>query len=242
MISKSLSTSEKFAALYPLAEDFAEFCQLLYVMLIPHSDDFGREQGEVQTVKLLVLPGNPRPLEDFERALDYLDTVGLVRWYTAHGHKYLQIVDFEGHQTGLHKRTASKFPEVVGSTRPREEKRTELNRTKEGARTGPPFDVWLRELVEAYPEQGRTNSHLTETAFLTVFERDQRDPAVVYAELREALDNHISSYQWRVKGMVSRLDNWLRNGKYAQRLSEDGPASHSDKTPAWLRKAKAATP
>jgi hypothetical protein len=113
----------------------------------------------------------------------------------------------------------------------------------EGERTGePPFDVWFRELVAAYPEQGRTNSHLTETAFLTVFERDRRDPDVVYAELRDALENHKRSHQWRVKGMVSRLDNWLRDGKYAQRLSEAGPTSRADKSPAWLQKAKATTP
>ena len=115
MISKSLSTSEKFGGLVSLG-GLAEFAQLLYPLLVVHSDDFGRLQGDPYTVKLTCLPASPRPLEDFRAALQQLDAVGLIAWYAADGKRYIEIQNFERHQLGLHKRTASHFPDIPGSS------------------------------------------------------------------------------------------------------------------------------
>lgn len=117
MISKSLSTSEKFGGLVTLGT-LAEFTQLLFPMLVIHSDDFGRLPGDPFTVKLTCLPVSPRPLEEFAQALTQLDTIGLIDWYEADGKRYIQIENFEWHQRGgLHKRTSSHFPEIPGSSR-----------------------------------------------------------------------------------------------------------------------------
>jgi hypothetical protein len=145
MISKSLSTSEKFGGLVTLG-DLAEFVQLLYPLLVVHSDDFGRLQGDPYTVKLACLPASPRPLEDFRAALQQLNDVGLIAWYAAEGKRYIQIQQFEQHQMGLHKRTASHFPEVPGSSgkftvaraRGTELKGTKENGTKENPPLSPP--------------------------------------------------------------------------------------------------------
>lgn len=151
MISKSLSTSEKFAALYEVAGPLAEFCQSLYPLLVSHADDFGRLQGDAFTVKHQCFPISPRTVPEFHDGLGFLDTVQLVTWYSVQGRKYLQIQKFDPHQMGLHKRTESLFPapdentskdsvklilpgisgkvrEVPGNSRSRA--RAELNRTE----------------------------------------------------------------------------------------------------------------
>lgn len=134
MISKSLSTSKKYTALY--AHPLGEFCQSLYPLLVAHSDDFGRLEGDIQTVRLAVIPGAKRPENEISDALTLLDSVQLIAWYEVAGSRYLQIVDFERHQGGLHKRTSSRFPRVPGISRklrgvPEQEKGTELKGTEE---------------------------------------------------------------------------------------------------------------
>lgn len=135
MISKSLSTSEKFAALGGVAGSLAEFCQALYPLVVTHTDDFGRLQGDPFTVKHVCYPASPRPLTDFAAALTYLHGVELVVWYTVGGKQYIQVNQFDTHQQGLHKRTRSTFPRVPGSSGndpeiQGQEKRREEKRTK----------------------------------------------------------------------------------------------------------------
>jgi len=128
MISRSLSTSEKFAALGTHAGMLGEFCQSLYPLLIPHADDFGRLQGDPFTVKYVCHPSSSRTIQEFSTALGSLHAVGLICWYTVGGKRYIQIQQFEPHQQGLHKRTHSIFPEIPGNRRtfpefPSEEKK-----------------------------------------------------------------------------------------------------------------------
>src|SRR5687768_10389551 len=111
MISKSLSTSEKRASLHRVAGRLAEFAQGLYPLLVVHADDFGRLQGDVFTVKHAVDPTSPRKPLDFALALRALHDVGLIRWYgDDNGGAFIEIVSFDVHQAGLHKRTKSRFP------------------------------------------------------------------------------------------------------------------------------------
>ena len=121
MISKSLSTSEKFASLSAIDGEMAEFCQILYLLMIPHSDDFGRLQGDSFTIKHQCYPASPRQAEEFQQALNYLHNAELIIWYQVTGKQFIQITNFEPHQVGLHKRTSSNFPEFPGKYRKRRE-------------------------------------------------------------------------------------------------------------------------
>lgn len=89
----------------------------------------------------------------------------------------------------------------------------------------PPFDVWLRELQAVYPQTSVTSGHLTETAFLDVFDGDPRQPDVVFGELLEHLENQKRGYQWRVKRMVPNLERWLREGLWKQLHEEQPPTA-----------------
>ncbi len=134
MLSKSLSTSEKFAS---VSGHLVEFCHALYPLLISHTDDFGRLQGDPFTVKRQCYPASVRTLDDFADALLELHRVELIHWYVVGGKRYLQIDNFDPHQLGLHKRTRSRFPEVPGSSGkfpeiPSEEKRTEQEQEEKG--------------------------------------------------------------------------------------------------------------
>src|SRR3990167_4427944 len=135
MISKTLSTSVCFARLFDRYPEVAEFAQSLYPLLVAHADDFGREQGDVLTVKYRIHPRSPRSEADFELAMAALHNVGLIEWYDARGRQCYQICKFEEHQSGLHKRTRSQFPPVPGISGkvpevPAQLKGTELNRTE----------------------------------------------------------------------------------------------------------------
>jgi len=132
MISISLSTSARRARLNDVAGRLAEFCQAIYPLMVVHADDFGRHPGDPFTVKHVVDPTSRRTLDEFARALTFLDDVGLIHWYDVDGRWFYEIVDFDLHQGGLHKRTKSKFPEFPGSSGkfrefPAERNRTELN-------------------------------------------------------------------------------------------------------------------
>lgn len=144
MISKSLSTSEKFASLTGAAGVLAEFCQTLYPLMVTHADDFGRMQGDTFTVKHMCFPSSPRTVDEFSTALAYLASVGMITRYEVAGKRFVQIVNFDPHQLGLHKRTKSAFPEIPGDSGkfpeiPAQENLTERNRTepKERAAASP---------------------------------------------------------------------------------------------------------
>jgi hypothetical protein len=107
MISKSLSYSEKFAALGATAGPLAEFCQALYPLLVVHADDFGRLQGDVLTVKAVCFPTSTRSLEDFGAALEHVQRVGLIAWYLVDAKRFIQIQNWDVHQRGLYKRVPS---------------------------------------------------------------------------------------------------------------------------------------
>jgi hypothetical protein len=116
MLSRSLTTSRKFAKLQTTAAELSEFCQLLFPLLVTYSDDHGRMPGDAFTVKYSVFPVSPRSEAEFDLALDHLHQVGLLERYTVEDEQYLQILKFEVHQTGLHKRIASKYPSPPGGS------------------------------------------------------------------------------------------------------------------------------
>ncbi len=155
LVSRTLGSSRKFAALQSVAGKLSEFSQALYPLLIANSDDFGRMAGDAFTVRLAVFPSSPRKDADFAAAIGAMHKVGLVCWYEADGQQVIQIVDFDEHQPGLSKRTRSRFPgPPVNST----EIPSELNRTeekgKETKRTAPSAaDEAFAEFWQAYPKK-----------------------------------------------------------------------------------------
>lgn len=140
MISKSISVSERVNRLPNT------FHMLLFTWMIPHADDFGRLFGSPLKIKALVVPMLDKTIKEVEEALCYLHREGLINWYEINGDQFIQIENFDKHQTGLHKRTKSKFPEPPGNSGkfseiPSEENRREQKRTEEkGTEESQPVD------------------------------------------------------------------------------------------------------
>lgn len=135
LLSRTLGSSRKFAAVGN-AKTIGEFTQLLYALIIPHTDDFGRLDGDAFTIKHAVFPTSSRTLEEFDTALTAMHAAGLILRYESEGMICLQVTEFERHQSNLHKRTASRFPEYPGTSGkfpelPEIPGRTELNRREE---------------------------------------------------------------------------------------------------------------
>jgi hypothetical protein len=90
----------------------------------------------------------------------------------------------------------------------------------------PPMDVWARELVNAYPAQGRCGWNLVERPLFDVLMADGGIPPVVaWHALLGRLEAQKRSYQWLVKQMIPRLDKWLREGLHLQELPEHPPST-----------------
>ena len=216
MISKSLSTSERYASLTTVADRrLAEFCQALYPLLVSHADDFGRQQGDVFTVKHAVHPSSPRKLEDFTAALTALHGVQLITWYEVETRRYIQIVNFEAHQWGLSKRTESRFPEPPRNTKtsleipgnPGQLNRTELKRTelnRKNVRTDRFERFW-----QVYP------CKVGKDAARRAFERLAHDNDLTDAMIA-AVERHQASPQWQKDGgqFIPHPRTWLHQGRW----------------------------
>lgn len=103
-----------------------------------------------------------------------------------------------------------------------------------------PLDVWFRELLALYPKQAVSIGRMTEDAWFEVFRTDMRHAAEIWDEMQTHLENQKRGYQWRVKGMVPKLEKWLREGLWKQLHDEHPPSAVvSEKTAHTLTAAAA---
>lgn len=114
-IAKSISISEQ-------VDVVSDQAALLFSWMFPHADDFGRLPGSAKKLGAVVVPlrMDRKPgwavaeiegyLMELEEARDEAGVPLLYR-YRVDGIPIIQLVKFESHQDGLHKRTRSKFPD-----------------------------------------------------------------------------------------------------------------------------------
>jgi hypothetical protein len=232
MLSKVISVSEKVNSLPDI------FDMLLFTWLIPHTDDFGRMPGSPKKIKALVVPMiDNKSTDDVENALHHLNDAGLIIWYIVNDTHYIQINNFEEHQTGLHKRTKSKIPEpfreVPGNSGkfqkvPSEQNRTEQNRT-EGKGTEqngmdgvsvPTFDnphnTKIQEWVKQYNLEYNIKNFEDLCSFVGVV-----DLEVIEDSIKESSDKHvpytISILKRKIKeGKTTKESIDPKGGTYAQ--------------------------
>lgn len=93
MVAKNISLSEKFS---DLATDTA---RMLYLMMMPHTDDYGRFDASPRTFKATVCPLLKVRVEKIQAALDDLARVGLIILYEVDGHTYGKVCKFDEFQT-----------------------------------------------------------------------------------------------------------------------------------------------
>lgn len=224
LISRCVSTSRKFGTLPTLAGELAEFCQKLYLLIIPHTDDFGRMSADAWTIKFQVDPSSARSLDEFSRALSYLESAGLVQIYTGNdAEPCLQVVGFDPHQPGLHKRTASKFPEPPGNSRKFPEIPSEQNRTEQKGteRNG------TEQTQKAATPQGVGASL---TGSLSVHRSHASCgrvcvPAFIHDELKRQLGGDEAESEVRLRAFYTKVhDAWSDDGPHAKDIPGDAPA------------------
>lgn len=244
MISKSLSTSRKFAALFTEAGELAEFSQTLFMLLVTHSDDYGRLPGDVFTVKHLVFPTSPRSLEEFTQALEALNRVKLVKSYHSKGSDCIQIEQFDDHQMGLHKRVNSRlpepeFPEVPGISgnfqelppelNRTEQNRTEQNRTKYIVRETRTEEEFFQIFRDAYPAQRRVGGQKARLAFRYA---TQGRNGQHFDTMMKALEQHKRSQQWKNAKYIPMMTTWLNQERWTQQLEEQPEGRHGKFKPS----------
>lgn len=234
MLSNSLSTSGKIARLYSVCPKLAEFCRCLFPLMVAHADDWGRLQGDEQTVKLKVDPISPRKLPDFVAALHVMHEVGLITWYVVGDRKVIEIVKFGEHQDlkghtcdpkrqsklpacpgpealiGRNRRTDARGPsgEFGGLSK---EKGTELNGT-EGNRTqgGESGGGGLVQIANAEPSLATTPDRF-ETFWLAYPKKKSKDAARVAFEKRKVSAELLATMLASIARLKQTRD-WQKDG------------------------------
>lgn len=232
MISKSISISEKVNSL-------SLFGRLLYTWMIPHADDFGRLPGSPTKIKALVIPMFEETVKDVESALKDMSACGLILWYTVNGDKYIQINNFEEHQTGLHKRTASKYPdpkqaeeihgkehfrEFPGNSQkfPLEENRTEQNRREEEITTTKDKDIDLSTEDGLSNEEnggGRGGGSSGSSPSRNVFSFfEENGFGMITSYIAELLNDLVQTYseEWVLEALKLSVQQGKRKISYAE--------------------------
>lgn len=92
MIAKNISTSRKVNRLTDRAA-------LLYTWMIPHTDDYGRLEGDPLSIKAKVIPMRNVTEVQIEEDLESLEKNNLISKYEVNGERYLEIIGFENFQT-----------------------------------------------------------------------------------------------------------------------------------------------
>lgn len=101
---RSISTSVSI-------ESMSEWAQLLFDRIVIHVDDFGRIEGDPIFVKATTKPLSNRTPAEFAAAITEMIRIGAIAAYTDGRRAYLHVSKHDEHQSGLHKRTHSKYPE-----------------------------------------------------------------------------------------------------------------------------------
>jgi uncharacterized protein YdaU (DUF1376 family) len=87
------------------------------------------------------------------------------------------------------------------------------------------FDVAFERLKPAYPVNRVTSGHLTMTAFIDVLSKAPDGPNAAFARMEANLENQKRGHEWRVKGLIPKLQNWLTSGAWEQQHDEAAPVS-----------------
>lgn len=101
--------------------------------------------------------------------------------------------------------------------------RLEANGSEGSSReTAAPFDVWLRELQDAYPKHRVTRGLRTEQLFMGAIFGQAGAPDAIFAMMRANLELNIVSDEWK-RGYVPKLEKYLESGEWMNVLPAEGP-------------------
>lgn len=133
MIDRSISTSRKLSKV-------DDRTALIFTWLQPHTDSFGRMDGDAELVLATVVPLRKYDVEEVEESLAKLQEVGLIELYKIEEDTYLEIVGFDDHQTFKPSRVrVGQFPDRTGKIprlepyqEPNDEQVSDSRRTRGG--------------------------------------------------------------------------------------------------------------
>ena len=112
MIEVSIAKDKAFNSL-------SEFAQLLYLKILPHTDDYGRMEGDPATVKVIADGFSKRKTADYEAAMAEISKAGLWMWYeTDRGKKVVQFNEDAFNRINafmVKKRGQPEYPEYAAS-------------------------------------------------------------------------------------------------------------------------------
>lgn len=236
LISKSLGSSRKFHAALMAGGKLGEFCQVLFMLIVANTDDYGRMPGDAFTVKNVALPSSRRSEADFDLALDALDRVGLVERYRVDGAIYLQVNNFDSHQPNLHKRPKARFPESPGLSGIFRENSGKPALTQNSETQNPevnpePSPLALRapdsfeQFWDAYPKKK------AKTAARQAWEKHRPDGDLVLTILA-AIASQRHSHDWQKENgrYIPFPATWLNRGQWTDGTDEPPTALVSDRT------------
>ena len=252
MIDKVIILSKKINAVSEGAEN-------LYYRIYVNTDDYGRYHADPEILKGQIYTRRKISKTIIEKRLNELWNVGLINLYKNNGEMYLEIVDFEKHQTfrsDVKKRAEYPDPETF-LQRPRNEPDTSRNESgQERCSKLNEVNIIKENLIEGKDLTPTERKILNELKKVKNYPYDFIDTLEYIREL--AVDfpgvNILDEIQkkvawWRDKPLTKKsnphlqLRNWFKNAvKFnAERRQGDGVGGQGakDKTMALYEKQKA---
>lgn len=101
-------------------------------------------------------------------------------------------------------------------------------------------DVAFNRLKQAYPQQRITTGHVTVTAFVDALMKAAEGPAAAFERMMSNLETQVHGHEWRTKGYIPKLENWLTSGAWEQRHDAQPPVAEQ-LAPKTNRTLQAAT-
>jgi len=97
----------------------SEFAQLLYLKILPHTDDYGRFEGDPEILKVRVDPFSKRKIKDYISTIKEIADLGLWIWYLTDDNKavvqYNESAFCRINAFLIKKRGKPEFPEYIDS-------------------------------------------------------------------------------------------------------------------------------
>lgn len=245
MINRCISTSRK---LYEVDDRSA----LIYTWLIPHTDAFGRMEGEAIIVMGSVVPLRGYTPEQVEESLQALEQAKLIERYEVDGKQYLEIVGFEENQAfRTDRKRVGHYPAKKGCKQTVSKSKTYQRHTKDipEAVTGkkPSPQVKLKVKGLKVKDKGVKKTPTPKKSFgefknvkLTLIEKeklDKRYGSVVTREYITKLGLYLESKGKRYKSHYATILAWAKKDRVVEEVATAPPPKPEPKLTPEQEKA-----
>ena len=200
MLNRTIAYDEKL-------NDLTPGDQLLYIRMLPFTDDYGRLTGNLFELKNLVIPSWGCAIETLRKSLLNIESVGLIGFVE---NQVIEFLGFEKNQKIGHRRQNSLYPAISELTdiEKKRSKKVANGQIKTNVLKAKNSDEFL-EFWGLYPSKRRFDKLKNSIKYDSIIKN------VDHKIIVTALKNHIK-YEWKdlEDKLIPHLSTWLNQNRW----------------------------